>query len=56
LLHPSLLRFAKIATVDERLIEGAIDRISTRDLKAARQAFQRVFASWLRIGADEKRG
>jgi mRNA interferase MazF len=46
LLHPSLLRLAKIATVDEQLIEKAIGRLSARDLAASRAAFHRVFGFW----------
>jgi len=48
LLHPSLLRLAKVATVDEQLIDKTIGRLSTRDLGAGRDAFHRVFATWLR--------
>ncbi len=48
LLHPSLLRLAKIAAVDERLIDKTIGRLSARDLEAAREAFRRVFAAWVR--------
>jgi mRNA interferase MazF len=48
LLHPSLLRLAKIGTIDEHLIEKTIGRLSPRDLKAAREAFRRMFATWLR--------
>jgi hypothetical protein len=47
LLHPSLLRLAKIATVDEELIEGTIGRLAPSDQAAARTAFQRLFAAWL---------
>ena len=47
LLHPSLLRLAKIATIDEHLIDKTIGRLSARDLKTTRQAFRRVFATWL---------
>ena len=46
LLHPSLLRLAKVATVDEQLIDKTIGRLSARDLAAAREAFHRVFAYW----------
>jgi hypothetical protein len=48
LLHPSLLRLAKVATVDEQLIDKTIGRLSTTDLEAARKGFQRVFSTWLR--------
>ena len=47
LLHPSLLRLAKIATVDEQLIEKTIGRLSARDLAAGQEAFHRVFAFWV---------
>lgn len=46
LLHPSLLRLAKVATVDEQLIDKTIGRLSTHDLGAAREAFRRVFQVW----------
>jgi mRNA interferase MazF len=48
LLHPSLLRMTKVATVDEELIEKTIGRLAPPDEDAARAAFQRVFAAWLR--------
>lgn len=48
LLHPSLLRMTKIATVDEDLIERTIGRLAPIDLDAARVAFRRLFATWLR--------
>ena len=47
LLHPSLLRMAKVATVDEDLIEKAIGRLAAVDHDAARAAFRRLFAHWL---------
>src|SRR5690606_29453348 len=47
LLHPSLLRVAKIATVDEELVERTIGRLGEADRTAAREAFERVFAVWL---------
>lgn len=48
LLHPSLLRLAKVATIDEDLIDKQLGRLSKRDLAAAAGAFRQVFASWLR--------
>ena len=48
LLHPSLLRMAKIATIDEDLIDKQIGRLTKKDLDAARAAFHAVFASWMR--------
>ena len=46
LLHPSLLRLAKIATIDVELIEKTIGKFSSTDLSAAHAAFQRVFSIW----------
>jgi len=48
LLHPSLLRLAKVATLDGELVERTIGRLSPADRTSARDAFRRVFASWLR--------
>ena len=47
LLHPSLLRLAKIATIDGALIERSIGRLTADDLRATRAAFQKHFAAWL---------
>jgi len=47
LLHPSLLRLAKVATVDEDLVDKPIGRLSKRDLAAARAAFRGLFAAWV---------
>jgi len=48
LLHPSLLRVAKVATVGSELVDKTIGKLSARDLVAARQAFRRVFSDWIR--------
>ena len=48
LLHPSLLRLAKVATVDGQLVDKTIGRLSARDLETAREAFHRVFVFWWR--------
>lgn len=47
LLHPSLLRMAKIATIDAELVDKTIGKLSTGDLRAAQQAFRRVFSDWM---------
>ena len=47
LLYPSLLRVAKVATVDEELVDKSIGRLSARDVEAARAAFCRVFSRWV---------
>ncbi len=48
LLHPSLVRLAKVATIDAELIDRAVGRLSSRDARAARAAFKQIFADWLR--------
>lgn len=48
LLHPSLLRLAKIATVDEDLVEKSIGELSKPDRKLALAVFRRVVADWMR--------
>lgn len=48
LLHPSLLRMAKVATVDEELIDKVIGKVSASDRKSAVRAFQQVFSAWVR--------
>lgn len=47
LLHPSLLRMAKVASIDEHLVDRTIGRLSGRDTEAARDAFRRVFSTWM---------
>jgi mRNA interferase MazF len=47
LLHASLLRIAKVATIDQELVDKKLGRLSERDLQAARVAFRQVFDSWL---------
>jgi mRNA interferase MazF len=47
LLHPSLLRLAKVATVDGDLVDKTIGRLAAEDQRAVRGAFRELFASWL---------
>lgn len=47
LLHPSLLRLAKVATIDAALVDKVIGELSAADTKAARQAFLTVFSFWI---------
>ena len=48
LLHPSLARMAKVATIDEDLIDKVLGELSPGDRKSTRLAFHDVFAEWLR--------
>ncbi len=47
LLHPSLVRLAKIATVDAELIERQLGKLSVNDLKTTKKAFRSLFGFWL---------
>lgn len=47
LLHPSLLRLAKVATLDQELVGRKLGRLSERDMHSARAAFRQVFGPWL---------
>ena len=47
LLHPSLLRLGKIATIDQALVEKQLGSLSSVDNKSARQAFRHLFKPWL---------
>lgn len=47
LLHPSLLRLAKVATIDEDLVDKVIGGLSSADHKSARRAFHQVFSAWV---------
>lgn len=47
LLHPSLLRLAKVATVDMDLVDDSLGRLSAADRASARDAFHRLFSPWM---------
>ena len=46
LLHPSRLRMAKIATLDESLVVKKLGSLRPRDLEKAKSAFREIFAGW----------
>ncbi|MBI4366990.1 MAG: type II toxin-antitoxin system PemK/MazF family toxin [Deltaproteobacteria bacterium] len=46
LLHPSLVRLSKIATIDVELIERRLGRLAPKDLKATKVAFQKIYSFW----------
>ncbi len=48
LLHPSLLRLAKVATVDEDLIDKRVGALSPADRRRTREACRRLFSAWAR--------
>jgi mRNA interferase MazF len=47
LLHPSLLRLSKVATLDRSLLLSKLGRISKRDLTAAKKEFKKVYSHWI---------
>ena len=47
LLHPSILRMSKIATVDDVLIDQKLGSLSKKDMNLAKASFQRTFADWV---------
>ena len=48
LLHPSLLRLSKIATLESELIERKLGILSSKDQKLVKQVFQGLFAHWIK--------
>lgn len=46
LLYPSLVRFAKVATIEKELATQVLGRMKTSDLKNAQVAFRRHFKPW----------
>lgn len=47
LLHPSLVRLSKVATLDGDLVEKQLGGLTDLDLKQVRQQFRRVFEQWV---------
>jgi mRNA interferase MazF len=47
LLHPSLVRLSKVATVDAELIEREMGSISDGDRKEIAKAFRRLYRAWV---------
>ncbi|EKD42487.1 MAG: hypothetical protein ACD_73C00138G0001 [uncultured bacterium] len=47
LLHPSLVRLAKIATVDHDLAEKVLGSLSDKDLKMVKKNFRLMFHEWI---------
>ncbi len=46
LLHPSVLRLSKVATLDRQLIEKALGRLMAPDLKITQKMVQKRFPFW----------
>lgn len=47
LLHPSLVRLSKMTTIDSDLAEKSIGHLASRDLKAVKEEFVKLFHFWL---------
>lgn len=47
LLHPSLIRLSKIATVDSELVERKLGSLTEDDLKEVKRAFRDLYSAWL---------
>jgi len=47
LLHPSLVRLAKVATLDLELIDKRLGRLSPSDLNVIRSRFCSLYKFWL---------
>lgn len=48
LLHPSLLRLSKIATIEESLVQKKLGELSERDKKSAQKEMKKLFSFWVR--------
>jgi mRNA interferase MazF len=46
LLHPSMVRLSKIASVDDALIEKVMGSLSDRDLQKVRASFRKQYSFW----------
>ena len=47
LLHPSVVRLSKIATIDSGLVMKSLGHLQSQDIKGIRQGFQKHFKSWI---------
>jgi mRNA interferase MazF len=47
LLHPSLVRLSKVATLDFELVERRLGALRQADLKAVRSSFRKLFSAWV---------
>jgi mRNA interferase MazF len=47
LLHPSIIRLSKIATIDGDLAEKVIGRLASQDIKLVKSQFSKLFSNWI---------
>lgn len=46
LLHPSIIRLAKVATIEKDLIEKELGRVSNKDLRLTKASFCSLYKYW----------
>lgn len=49
MLHPSLVRLAKLATIDQHLAERTLGQLTATDLAAVKQAFRSLYRFWISV-------
>lgn len=47
LLHPSLVRFSKVATIDFGLVDRVLGKLSSSDLNSVQENFCKHFRYWI---------
>jgi len=47
LLHPSLIRLSKMATIDATLIKKKLGQLKAADIKSTKKTFSKLFGFWL---------
>lgn len=47
LLHPSIVRIAKVATIEDELISKKLGKLGSADAKEVRKKFRESFGFWL---------
>lgn len=47
LLHPSLIRLSKMATIDSTLVKKKLGRLKMADIESTKKTFSKLFGFWL---------
>ena len=47
LIHPSMVRLAKMATIDADLVQEPLGSLSKRDFLAVKKSFGKLFVDWI---------
>lgn len=48
LLHPSLVRLSKVATIESQLVDKALGVLSSKDQKEVQSHFKKLYQYWLK--------